>query len=453
MVVVPRLDNARTLASQLRETLGLKVGLAYQPQDIDTRNIQVWVVSSNCLLQLINHGHGKKILPDLGLILCEDLELLNDTYELGLSLLLHATQTKPVRTIGLAAALGDAEALADWLAVPPEGVYCFPPTERDQALSVTFQTFTIPYSAALMKAMAKPVYDSIHHLPITESAIIFVPSVPQCSSVIAELVTQCALGMNLRGFLGEHISQDMLEGQASFLKNKDLLDGVMRGFGVWHGRMHQADKILMLRLFAEGIIRVMVIPRELCWSTPIRAGLVIAMGTQYAVGGYSGPDGSVKRSERRVIEYSLHELVRMQGRAVRHGKTGRFHILCQAEHRETYMRFLTDGLPLESQLLGDDDAETIGSEVLKTWLKDQRTRGTVKSQQDVMDFLSSTLLTRRVEKNPSYYDVVGDRVVFFSRAVDSLWEQTNPESEVSATNSNNIVLQNNGDKQSRVVST
>ncbi|KIM25210.1 hypothetical protein M408DRAFT_26410 [Serendipita vermifera MAFF 305830] len=481
MIVVPRLDSARTLALQLREALGMKVGLAQQPQDIENRHVQVWIITSSCLMRLFVQDSSKKALLDLQLVICEDLELLDDTYELGLSLLLRNTQAKPVRMIGLAAALEDAEALADWLGVPSDGFYCFPATERDQALSVTFQTFTIPYSAALMKAMAKPVYDSIHHLPITESAIVFVPSASQCRSVVAELVTQCALGMNLRGFLGEGVSQDILEGHISFLRNTDLVDGVMRGFGIWHDRMHQADKILMLRLFVKGIIRVLVIPRELCWSVPVRAGLVIAMGTQYAVGGYSGPEGGSKRSnqyatggnsgpkgdnkradqhatgghsapeggnkrsdqyavgghsgpeggkkrpERRVLDYSLHELVRMQGRAVRHGKTGRFHILCQAEHRETYMRFFTDGLPLESQLLGDDDAETFGSDVFKEWLKAQRANGAIKSRQDILDFFSLTLLMRRAEKNPSYYDVAGDRATYFSRVVDSLWDQTTPQ--------------------------
>jgi antiviral helicase SLH1 len=432
-VVVPRLDNARSTVSHLQDILKIRIGFAHQPQDIETRHVQLWVVTSKCLLDLAGQEQGKKLLPDLKLIICEDMELLDDTYELGLSLLLHATQANPTRIIGLAAALGDAEGLSDWLGVPAEGVYCFPPTERDQALSVTFQTFTIPYSAAFMKAMAKPVYDSIRTLPISESAIIFVPSVSQCNSVVAELVTQCALGMNLRGFLGEDVSQEMLEGQSSFLKNKDLLDGVMRGFGIWHDRMHQGDRILMLRLFVEGIIRVIVIPRELCWSAPVRAGLVIVMGTQYTVGGYSGQNNSIERSERMVVEYSLHELVRMQGRAVRHGKTGRLHILCQAEHRETYMRFLTDGLPLESQLLGQDDAEDVGSEVLKRWLKNQRLSGVIKSRQDVMDFFSSTFLTRRMEKNPSYYDVTGDTVVFLSRITDSLWDQTTSEQEEQAS--------------------
>ena len=65
----------------------------------------------------------------------------------------------------------------------------------------------------------------------------------------------------------------------------------------------------------------------------------------------------------------------MQGRAVRHGKTGHLHILCQAEHRDAYIRFLTDGIPLESQLLGEDGGmrwemrySRIGYELNDSWV-------------------------------------------------------------------------------------
>ena len=97
---------------------------------------------------------------------------------------------------------------------------------------------------------------------------------------VAELVTQCAVGMNMKGFLGEDVSTETLEVYASNLKNREMADGVMRGIATWHDRMDQGDKMLMLRLFVEGVIRVLVIPRELCWNAPVRASLVIVMGTQ-----------------------------------------------------------------------------------------------------------------------------------------------------------------------------
>jgi antiviral helicase SLH1 len=351
---------------------------------------------------------------------------------MAISLLLAVTKKKTPRIVGLASSLGDTESLADWLDVPTEGTYCFPPTERDQALSVTFQTFTIPYSAALMKAMAKPVYDLLNATAKGESAIVFVPSAGQCPSVVSDLLTQCALGMNMKGFLGEDVSQDVLEIYTERLKNRDIVDGIMRGMGTWHNRMEPDDKVLVMRLFAEGIIRVLVAPREACWDTPVRAGLVIVMGTQHMVRVQSkGNAGDSRNAEKRIIDYTMHELVRMQGKAVRHGKTGHFHILCQAEQRDTYMRFLTEGLPLESQLLGSeqDEGESLSvSKILLEWIKDQRKVGMIKSRQDIIDFLTYTLLFRRIEKNPTYYDVQHDPLSYLSRVADVIWERSNSHS-------------------------
>lgn len=423
MIIVPRFDTARNLVSRLRESSGIPVSLAHRSQGINASHTGVWVITSGYLLDLLAKDGEHSLIQGLRLVVCEDLDLLDSTYELALSRLLLATQTKPTRIVGFAAALNDAAALSNWLGVPPEGLYCFPPTERDQALSTTFQTFNIPYSTALMKAMVKPVYDSIRSLAPGESAIIFVPSVGQCTSVTAELVTQCAVAMNMRGFLGEDVSTETLGVYAGQLRDGTLADGVMRGIGMWHGRLDAGDKMLILRLYAEGVLRVLIIPRELCWNAPVRAGLVIVMGTQYTVSATSPDEKTGKRGERHVVEYTLHELIRMQGRAVRHGKTGRFHILCQAELREAYMRFLTDGIPLESRLLEDETGENTGSELLKNWVREQRLKQHMKSPQDVMDFLSSTFLARRLEYNPTYYDVRGDRAAYLSEIVTNLWAQ------------------------------
>jgi len=64
--------------------------------------------------------------------------------------------------------------------------------------------------------------------------------------------------MNMKGFLGKDVSTETLEVYASNLKNRK-----MAGWGdaTWHDRMDQGDKMLMLRLFVEGVIRVLVIPR------------------------------------------------------------------------------------------------------------------------------------------------------------------------------------------------
>ncbi|KAG8829512.1 hypothetical protein FRC17_006484 [Serendipita sp. 399] len=423
LVVVPRLDHARNTFHRMRQDLKVDVNLVTHPDKFNNHSSSVLVATTSCLLRFLSLGSRPGLLGALGLVVFEDLELLDPTYEMAASLLLQAIQLSPVRVVGVAAALNNGESLADWLGVQRDFSYCFPPVERDQALSITFQTFTIPYSAALMRAMAKPVYDAIRSNAKGESAIVFVPSVGQCAVVVSDLIKQCTLSMNLRGFLGEDVSEELLESYVSQVQSSDIRDGIMRGLAVWHNRMNQSDQLLSLRLFAEGIVRVLITPRESCWTLPVRAGLIVVMGTQYTVQKLSGTSEADKKVERYVAEYSVHELVRMEGRAVRHGKIGRLHILCQAEHRDTYMRFLTDGLPLESQVLGDTMGES-RSEVLQAWVTQNRSRGLVKTRQDVMDLLSSTFLAHRLERNPTYYDVQETSAVYLSRVVDMLWERS-----------------------------
>ncbi|PVF94776.1 putative RNA helicase [Serendipita vermifera] len=422
MIIVPRLDNARGVMYQLRESLDVKVGLAHKKSDFIVEQARVWILTTRCLLELLTETSIKAFAYKPSLIVLKNLEILNEAYEIAVSYLLLALQSHPVRLVGLASSLNDIDALSQWLNVSDDGQFMLAPTERDQAITTTSQTFTIPYSAALMKAMAKPLYDRIQATPIHDNVLVFVPSTSQCSAVISDLLTQCALGMNMRGFIGEAVSQDALGVYANQFRNKGMVDGVMRGLAMWHDKMDPNDKLLALRLFMEGIVRVLIVPREVCWNIPVRAGLVVVMGTQYTVSTPGTTGDASKASERCVVEYSLHELVRMQGRAARHGKTGHFYIMCQSEHRDSYTRFLADGLPLESQLVDEEgEEESPISQTLRGWVETQIKSGNLQSKQDLLDFLASTFLAYRVERNPTYYDMEGDKAVFLSRLVDSLW--------------------------------
>ena len=62
----------------------------------------------------------------------------------------------------------------------------------------------------------------------------------------------------------------------------------------------------------------------------------------------------------------------MQGQAVHHGELGRFHLFCQVEAKDTYVCFLEDGLPLESQLLDGDK--------LRRWSHGRRQNGSIRGK-------------------------------------------------------------------------
>ncbi|KAI5826558.1 Sec63-domain-containing protein [Schizophyllum commune Tattone D] len=406
LIIAPKKSIAAEITAELKErgqVLGVSVE-SYAGINVLARPKKptIKVVLARELLMAMRRHDSRSPLTGLDLVICEGLELLDASYELGVSLLKHATQTVPTRYVGLSASLNDPGDLAAWLDADPAGVHSFRPSDRDQPLSVHTQTFTIPPSAALFKAMAKPAFDAIECAP-GEAAIVFVPSRAQMRPVAQDLITYAALAKETdRGFLPLDVSQEILEDRLARLHDHTLADFISRGVGFFHDGVYRTDRVLMLELFAEGVLRVLLVPREAAWALPVRAGSVLVLGTQYARADGGG-----------LADYALPELVRMQGRAVRHRGSGRFHLFCASEAKDTILRFLGDGLPLESELLDQ--------RLLQDWHNERRSRGDLLEKQHIVDALSFTFLARRVATNPVYYGgAPSKRDSNLSRIADSL---------------------------------
>ncbi|GLB33685.1 putative sec63 Brl domain containing protein [Lyophyllum shimeji] len=411
LIIAPRRSVASETLAELRATsknTGIAVEYDTGPNALSRpRGRVIRVLTTAHLLQVISKRDPMRPLLDLDIVVCENLELLDSTYELAISLLRHATQSSSTRFVGLSDSLNDASDLADWLDVDPSGLHSFRPSDRDQSLRSSTQTFTIPQSAALFKAMAKPAHAAIQSAALGESAIIFVPSRGLCKAVALDLLTQCALEMETeRGYLPPNTPPEYLEDYLVRLQDSTLIDFVSKGVGFFHEGINKADRNLILGLYAEGIIRVLVVPRDSCWTLPVRATVVVVMGTQYVHVEAEGTD-------RQLRDYELTELVRMQSRAVRHTGSGYFYLFCQTEAKDTFTRFLNEGLPLESQLLETDD--------LARWYDVQKERAGALSEQDALDALSFTFLARRVVTNPAYYGSTStSRDENLSRIVDKV---------------------------------
>ena len=345
--------------------------------------------------------------PGLELVVLENLEQLDTHYELAISSLRRVVQAQPTRTVGFSVSLNDSADLATWLDVAPYGFHSFRPSDRDQSLKVVTHTFAIPHSPSLYKAMARPASAAIVSVS-PGPAIVFVPSRAQCSSVAQDLIVNRALETGSEtGYLPSDISSESIQPYINRLQARGLSDFISKGIGFIHSGLHKQDRATILDLYAVGVVRVLVVAREACWALPVRAAVVVVMGTQYFTLHNDG-------AERRLRSYTLEELVHMQGRAVRHADMGHFHLFCQAEDKDTYMRFLEGGLPLESRLLGSDQ--------LRQWYKHHRDRGHIRNKQEGVQALSWTFLARRAASNPTYYDNTGTRDECLSRIVDELEE-------------------------------
>ncbi|KAH9045206.1 Sec63-domain-containing protein, partial [Lactarius pseudohatsudake] len=345
--------------------------------------------------------------PGLQLVVLENLEQLDPYYELAISSLLRVIRTQPTRVVGFSASLNDSGDLATWLDVAPSAFHSFRPSDRDQSLNVAVHTFAIPHSAAFFKAMARPASTAILAVRLNP-AIVFVPSRAQCSSVALDLIVNCTLETGAEaGYLSPDVSPEFLQSCFHRLQDHGLSNLLSNGVGVYHPGMHKQDRATILELYTGGTVQVLVVAREACWTLPVRAAVVVVMGTQYIS---IHEDGA----RRQLRDYTLEELVHMQGRAVRHGDMGHFHLFCQAEDKDTYMRFLEGGLPLESQLLLSDQ--------LRQWYKHHRNRGHISSKHEGVQALSLTFLAQRIVSNPTYYDCKGSRDERLSRIVDELEE-------------------------------
>jgi antiviral helicase SLH1 len=410
LVVVPRKSVAYEILADLRgfnKRIGATVELGSAPHALKRgKGRVIRVVPAQQILQCFSGHSAKEQLSAIDMIILENLEQLDSAYELAVSLLRYATQTSKTRFVGFSHSLGDPSDLAAWLGVDPFSLFSFRPQDRDQALITTTQTFTIPQSASLFKAMAKPAHSAIQSAGPEEQAVVFVPSRGQCRPIAFDLITQCALdAVTDRGYLPAEVADGVMDVHLVQLQDRSLIDLVSRGIGIFHEGVHKSDRNLMLELYAEGLIRVLIVPRDACWSVPVRSAVVVVMGTQYFQF-----LGSNREGERQLREYDLTELVHMQSRAVRHSGIGHFYLFCQSEAKETALRFLNEGLPLESKLLETQE--------LVEWCK---SNCDVKQRQNVADVLSFTYLARRAASNPSYYDCSGDTLnEKLSRIVDRI---------------------------------
>jgi len=375
------------------------------------------IVTAATLLEVLSKQALPTNIQGLRLVVCENLERLDSVYELGLSLLKIVTQSTSARFVGLSASVNDPADLANWLDVEPAALSSFRPQDRDQSLTMSSQTFAIPHSVSLFKAMAGPAHRAIQYSPPGSQALIFVPSRGQCRSTAINLVTRCTLDMETtRGYIDVNISDDLIGGYCARLSDKALVDFVSKGVGFFHPGIGKSDRNLMLEMYAEGSIRVLIVPKDSCWIVPVRAAIVIVMGTQFV----QNQEGS---DIRQILDYSLTELVRMQSHAVRYTGSGQFHLFCQAEALETYSRFLGDGLPVESQL-----TET---KTLQSWVKSVFHHHIDK--QRVVDALSFTFLAQRVISNPSYYGFTNrNQDENLSAIVDQLVEAMREPGEASS---------------------
>lgn len=416
LVVVPHRRAVVETAARIRSITPRSRGIAVQslvsPSNFDdfaTAKRLIAITTPSALLRL-DDPQISQYIRKLGLVVLEDLHLLDDQYELSVARVLSIARPARTRLVGITSSLNDTYDLAEWLGVDAAWRYSFLPRDRGNPIVVSIKTFTLAHSATLLKTMVKPAYDIVKAAP--GGTIVFVPSRAACRTVASDMVTQSGNEMDLNGFL--RAPREDVEPLLTRLKDSTLFEPILHGIGYIVPGSAPSDLALVLELFASGILRCLIVPRESCWTLPVRASTVVLMGAQYVQmqGG--------EREDRRVVNYSRTELVKMQGFAVPSAshlvEGGRMFIMCQSEQSTVISRFLNDGLPLESTLpsLLRRQSSTEAITALGRMLKYRqpppppqinRRRIPDMRKRDMMDLLRWTYFAKRLKSNPTYYDI------------------------------------------------
>ncbi|KAK3630927.1 Pre-mRNA-splicing helicase BRR2 [Elasticomyces elasticus] len=332
----------------------------------------------------------RKNVQNVKLIIADDLHLIGEhggyIYEavVSRSQAIAAQLENGLRIVGFSVSLANARDIGEWIGASKHNVYNFSPHVRPIPLNLHLQTFNIPHFPSLMLAMTKPMYQAIlqYASQADKPAMVFVPNRKQVRATAQELLAACVTDDDEDRFL--QTDPEQLAPVLAKVKERALAESLRHGIGYFHEALTDSDKRIVESLFTQGAIQVMLVSRDCCYEVQSVAHLVIIMGTQFFEG-----------REHRYLDYPISEVLQMFGKAGRPGqdKDCRGVLMCPDVKKSYYKKFLSEALPIESQLQ---------SYLHDAFVTEVSTK-TIESTQDAVDWTTYTYFYRRLLANPSFY--------------------------------------------------
>ncbi|RLN61356.1 hypothetical protein BBJ29_004536 [Phytophthora kernoviae] len=354
---------------------------------------------------------GRALMKQMALVVVDEVHLVGEAprgavLEVLISRLRRFQRPgPPIRVVGLCTALANAEDVGHWLggissshANNPDGgqVYNFRASVRPVPMDVHIQGYPERHYVARMAAMNKPTFMAIKAHSPEKPVLIFVSSKAQTKLTALDLIQFCVAsdegGDGSKRFLkmDEAVMDSIC--QSNQIVDETLKHTLSFGIGLHHAGLARRDRELVEKLFKDRLIQVVISTSTLAWGVNLPAHLVVVKGTEYFQNG-------------RYRSYPLSDLLQMIGRAGRPllDDKGIACVLVEESKKNMTQRFLYEPLAVESCLGGN-----AAPHILANHLNAEIAAGLIHTTQDVMDYLSWSLLFQRVLKNPSFYGVGSD---------------------------------------------
>jgi pre-mRNA-splicing helicase BRR2 len=369
----------------------------------------------------------RKQVQNVQLFIADELHLLGGEdgpcYEIICSRMRYISSQieRQIRIVALSSSVANYKDLAQWLNCNSNNTFNFHPNVRPLQLEVHIQGFNTTHNASRLLAMSKPVFQAIqkHAGPRQKPVIVFVPSRKQARITAIDLVTysaaviqaaQVSTSSNAKSLMNSakflHVEQDELKDILEKMEDKTLRETIMNGVAYLHEGTSNLDRLIVEKLYTKGAIQVCVCSRSMCWSMQqLEAYLVIIMDTQY----YNG-------QEHTYDDYPISDILQMCGRANRPqiDTDSKVVVMCQASKKNFFKKFLYEPLPIESHL----------DKFLHDHFNAEIVTKTIENKQDAVDYLTWTLMYRRLTLNPNYYKLTGVTHRHLSDHLSELVEST-----------------------------
>ena len=315
-----------------------------------------------------------------------------------------------IRIVAMATSILNAKDIAQWLGCSSNATFNFRPSVRPVQLELHIQGFNMTHNASRLIAMAKPVYQAINRHSPHHPVIVFVPSRKLSRMTAIDILTFAAAEQKQDRFL--HITSAEIEPFTQELEDQTLKETVLRGVAYLHEGLNAKDRTIVEQLYTAGALQVCIVSRSMLWTLNLFSYLVIIMDTQY----YNGQDHTYD-------DYPINDVLQMIGRANRPLKENdaKVVLMCLSSKKDFFKKFLYEPLPIESHL----------DHCLHDHFNAEVVTKTIENKQDAVDYLTWTLLYRRMTQNPNYYNLQGVSHRHLSDHLSELVENTLTDLEQS----------------------
>ncbi|PSC72871.1 putative ATP-dependent DNA helicase HFM1 isoform B [Micractinium conductrix] len=351
-------------------------------------------------LDAVTRG-GMRFFSDIGLVLIDEVHLLSESRGASLEAVIARIKVvsrlpemrgqpiSSVRFVAVSATIPNLQDLAEWLAVPPQGIKCFGEEMRPVKLRTVVRGYNPTKTDFLFeRRLNDHISQVVADFSSGRPSLVFCSSRRGTSDTALQLVKDAGRSGRGSPYVRDAQQAARLAAAAGGLRDTSLRECLAAGVGYHHAAMEPADREVVERLFIAQDLQVLCTTSTLAMGVNLPARLVVLKGTRRYI-------GSEAEHSSGYQEYERSTCLQMVGRAGRpqYDTEGVAVIMTERQNVRRY-----------EQLVGGSElVESTLKQVLSEALCAEITLRTISDVSQAVEWLRSTYLYVRAKRSPDTY--------------------------------------------------